>query len=126
MTITDIKSLDEFREIIKSETPIIIDFTSKRCGPCIAISPLYQKLSAQHSSVGFYTVDIEDQKEVSEEFEVYSMPTFILYQNGEKIQEFEGAYIQKLKVNIGKTDENDQSRISGSLQISLEIVRLRG
>ncbi|KAG8906285.1 hypothetical protein FRC01_008070, partial [Tulasnella sp. 417] len=99
MTVKEIKSLDDFRAIIKSGKPVIIDFWATWCGPCRMISPILEQLSEkpEFAKVEFYKVDVDDQEQISQEVGIKAMPTFILYQNGEKVTELVGARPEKLQ-----------------------------
>ncbi|THV00618.1 thioredoxin [Dendrothele bispora CBS 962.96] len=99
MGVTAITSLDQFKELINGETPIVIDFWATWCGPCKMISPVFEKLAESTASVGFYKVDVDEQEDIAQECGVSAMPTFILFHKGNKIDECKGAIpanLQKL------------------------------
>ena len=90
---------DEFNQILEKagDNLVVVDFTAKWCGPCKRIAPYYQELSQQHPNVVFLKVDIDDNRETTEECQISSMPTFQFYQKGEKVDEFSGADQDQLK-----------------------------
>ncbi|KAJ3484317.1 hypothetical protein NLI96_g5722 [Meripilus lineatus] len=98
MPVEPITSLAQFRQLIKSPTPVVVDFWATTCENCKAIAPFYETLSSSAPPhVKFYKLDIYDQHDASEEVSIYAMPTFMVFKDGNKIQELVGAYPQKLK-----------------------------
>jgi thiol-disulfide isomerase/thioredoxin len=65
-----IASSSQFSSILSSNTVVIADFYADWCGPCKAIAPLFEKLTAQHSKPGkviFIKIDVDAQKEIAKE-----------------------------------------------------------
>ncbi|KAJ2923361.1 hypothetical protein H1R20_g13733, partial [Candolleomyces eurysporus] len=93
MPVTEIKNQDEFKTIINSGKPVVIDFWATWCGPCRVISPIFEKMAADpnHSGVEFYKVDVDKQQEISQEVGIRAMPTFMLFKDGNKAGDLLGA-----------------------------------
>ncbi|KAK7464314.1 Peptide-N(4)-(N-acetyl-beta-glucosaminyl)asparagine amidase [Stygiomarasmius scandens] len=91
MTVTAVTSLDQFKELINGDTPVIFDYWAVWCGPCKMISPVFEKLAESTPGVGFYKVDVDEQGDIAQECGITAMPTFILFHKGNKIDEFKGA-----------------------------------
>ena len=81
------KTLSELLDIISKDIRIIfISFKANWCVPCKNIEPFITKLSNSELSeyVNFYNIDIDDSEDVVEYFKISSVPTFMVYVNGEK------------------------------------------
>ncbi|CDO76482.1 hypothetical protein BN946_scf184615.g8 [Trametes cinnabarina] len=114
MTVKVIKTIDEFREAINTDTPAVFDFWATWCGPCKVISPVFQQLSEKFPNINFYKVDVDEAQDIAQEVGVravsvfilpigdalsgrltivgfYQMPTFMAFKNGNKIKDLVGA-----------------------------------
>ena len=74
---------DSFSELIKSETPVLVDFSAEWCGPCKMMKPVLQELhSKMGDTVRILKIDIDQSPRVSSVYNVTSVPTLILFQKG--------------------------------------------
>jgi thioredoxin 1 len=96
-----------FKRILDSDSAkdklIVVDFTATWCGPCKRIAPTYENLSKEFGNVAvFLKVDVDDNDETTASCKIKSMPTFLYYKNGEKIDEGHGADPDQLREKIEK------------------------
>ncbi|KIY50532.1 thioredoxin [Fistulina hepatica ATCC 64428] len=101
-----ITSFDEFTTLINSGKTVIIDFWATWCGPCRAISPIFERLSEEEAfataGVEFYKVDVDEQQQISEEVKIKAMPTFIAFKDGNVIEQMIGANPNQLMALVNK------------------------
>ena len=81
------------------ECYLLFYFTAKWCGPCQRIKPLLQKISdgADSSKLEVYMIDIDENEDLANEFQIKSVPTFYLYHKKELKGQTGGADIKKVQ-----------------------------
>lgn len=79
-------------EVIQSETPVIVDFWAEWCGPCHAVAPVLDKIAEERSGeIKLVKVNIDEERELAEKYGIASIPTMILFKNGEPAAAVVGA-----------------------------------
>ncbi|KAJ5156278.1 hypothetical protein N7492_009081 [Penicillium capsulatum] len=96
MGVAELKGKPAFVEAISSGDVIIIDFWATWCGPCQAISPVFEALAEQTVGPKFYKVDVDAEEDIAQEVGIRAMPTFMVFKDWEKVGEVAGADPQKL------------------------------
>jgi thioredoxin 1 len=80
-TVTE-QSFEE--EVLQSDTPVIVDFWAEWCGPCHAVAPVLDRIVEEsNGDLKLVKVNIDEQPALSQRFGVQSIPTMILFKNGE-------------------------------------------
>lgn len=73
---------DEFKEAIK-EGKVVVDLFATWCGPCKMLSPVLDEISEEITTTKFYKVDVDDNEDIAREYNVMSIPTVLVFENGE-------------------------------------------
>ena len=80
----------EFNDFIKKDL-VLIDFAADWCMPCIMMAPVIDELSEKLKKIKFGKVNIEENQELAQKFDIVSLPNFILFKKGKQIEQFIGA-----------------------------------
>jgi len=71
-------------EVVSSDTPVLVDFWAEWCGPCHAVAPVLDKIvEERQGELKLVKVNIDEQPELAGKFNVASIPTMILFKDGE-------------------------------------------
>jgi thioredoxin 1 len=72
-------------EVLKSDVPVLVDFTATWCGPCKALAPIIDKVADEfEGKVKVGKVDIDDAPAIATKYGIRSVPTVLVFKNGEK------------------------------------------
>eukprot|EP00742_Colponemidia_sp_Colp-10_P001856 GILJ01001986.1.p1 GENE.GILJ01001986.1~~GILJ01001986.1.p1 ORF type:complete len:223 (-),score=33.08 GILJ01001986.1:160-828(-) len=81
---------------------IVAQFSAEWCGPCKGIAPAVQALSKEYPQVSFLHIDVDKCQDTAQEFSVRSIPTFLFFKKGAKIDEMTGAKEAELKAKVAQ------------------------
>jgi len=77
---------ESFGEIIRGDTPVLVDFTAEWCGPCKMMKPVLEELHLRMGNkVRILKIDIDKSPAAANSFQVQSVPTLMLFQNGKTL-----------------------------------------
>jgi thioredoxin 1 len=81
---------ENFKEKISQGTTVV-DFWAEWCGPCKMLTPILEELDNEMNGISFYKVDADANSDLALELQITSIPTIIIYKNGEIIGRNQGA-----------------------------------
>ena len=85
-----------FDETVSGNKPVLVDFWATWCGPCQFMLPVFDKLAKKYGqSVKFGRLNVDDNQGIAMRFDVYAIPTFIVFMNGKAIDRAVGAVGEK-------------------------------
>ena len=74
---------ENFNELIKGETPVLVDFSAEWCGPCKMMGPVLEQLKGKMADkLKILKVDVDNNRELANKYNIRSVPTLMLFQDG--------------------------------------------
>ena len=73
-------------EIVKADKPVLVDFWASWCGPCRMLSPTIDEIAEEHPEIKVCKINIDDEAELAIRHGVMSVPTLMIFKNGELAQ----------------------------------------
>ena len=92
------------QEVLNSDKPVLVDFWAEWCMPCRMLSPVVDEVANENSAVSVGKINVDEQPELAAQFGVMSIPTLIVFKNGESVQRSVGvipkAQVEALLTNV--------------------------
>jgi len=94
-----VNSAADFKKSIATGVSVV-DFYATWCGPCKVIAPKVVEFSKQYPNATYLKVDVDQLSDLAQEYGIRAMPTFMIFKDGEKVDELIGANPVKLEEKI--------------------------
>jgi thioredoxin 1 len=82
-------------EVLESEKPVLVDFWADWCGPCRVVAPVLEEIASERDDLRIVKLDVDANQQTAANYEVLSIPTMILFKNGQVAKKIIGAYPKK-------------------------------
>jgi thioredoxin 1 len=82
-------------EVLESETPVLVDFWAPWCGPCRVIAPSLEEINGEQENLRVVKLNVDENQMIAARYEVMSLPTLIVFKNGQIAKKLIGALPKK-------------------------------
>ncbi len=93
--ITDVTDANFETEVLKSSDPVLVDFWAPWCGPCRVIHPILEEMDQERSDLRIVSLNTDENQATAAKYEVLSIPTLILFRDGQVTKKVIGALPKK-------------------------------
>ena len=96
-----------FKDIINSDTPVLVDFHADWCGPCKTLAPILKSVKDElGDTVKIVKIDVDKNQPLASQFQVRGVPTMILFKNGKQLWRQSGVMQKNDLISIIKQHQN--------------------
>jgi len=93
--LTDVTDTNFQAEVLESDKPVLVDFWAAWCGPCRVVAPVLEEIASERDDLRIVKLDVDANQQTAANYEVLSIPTMILFKNGQVAKKIIGAYPKK-------------------------------
>ena len=102
MAVLTITAQNFEQEVLQSDKPVLIDFYADWCGPCKMMAPVIEEIAGEVNDVKVGKLNIDNEMEIAQKYGVMSIPTLIVYREGEEVTRRVGVQsLDQLEVMLG-------------------------
>ena len=89
--ITEVTDANFQAEVIEAESPVLVDFWAPWCGPCRIVGPILEEINAERDDLRVVKLNVDDNQQTAAKYNVMSIPTMIVFKNGQAAKQIVGA-----------------------------------
>ncbi len=86
MSVIEINSKNFENEVLNSDKVVLADFNAQWCGPCKMLKPIIDSIADERKDIKVVSIDIDEEDELAEKYEVFSIPCVVVFKNGEEVK----------------------------------------
>ena len=79
------------QEVLQAKEPVLVDFWASWCGPCQMVGPVVEEVAGEVTDAKICKVNVDEQPELARQFRVMSIPTLMVFKNGQTVKREVGA-----------------------------------
>ena len=83
--IKHLENIEQFKEIVKNDKNVLVDFFATWCGPCRMMGRVFEELEDEYKDITILKVDTDDFGFIASQFGVISIPTMVAFKDGERV-----------------------------------------
>jgi thioredoxin 1 len=91
-TLNDVTDITFQAEVLEAGGPVLVDFWAPWCGPCRVVAPVLEEIAAEREDLTIVKLNVDENQQTAANYQVLSIPTLILFKNGEVAKKVIGAY----------------------------------
>ncbi len=91
MSIVTITNANFTSEVLDSDKKVLVDFWAPWCGPCRMVSPIVDEIAEEKADIKVCKINIDEQPQLASQYGVMSIPTLMVFENGESVNKAVGA-----------------------------------
>jgi len=90
------------KEVLDKKGLVLVDFYADWCGPCKMTGPIIEELAEELTDIKFVKVNVDENTELTSTYQIFSIPTFVIFKDGQVVHQFVGAlgkegFLQEIK-----------------------------